>query len=144
MKKIITAILVLLLAQTAYAGTYMFREKASKINRWLEAKGESGSTYDMLNSNFSGYSTLAAGTLRDHVGNVMGQHGYTGTVEDQLAGFFTTTTSTIGWGDAERAFWVNDTYTFDPSGGGGPSGDAFLLELADYILLETGDYLLLE
>jgi len=119
MKKIIITILILLLAQTAYAGTYMFRDKASKIDRWLIAKGESGTTYDMLNSNFASYSTLSEGTLRDHVGNVMGQHGYTGTIEEQLASFFTSTTSVAGWGDAERAFWVNDSYTFNPSSGSG-------------------------
>ena len=30
------------------------------------------------------------------------------------------------------------------AGGGGPSGDALLLESGDFILLETGDFLLLE
>ena len=29
-------------------------------------------------------------------------------------------------------------------GGGGPAGDALLLETGDYILLETGDFILLE
>ena len=29
-------------------------------------------------------------------------------------------------------------------GGGGPAGDALLLETGDFVLLETGDYLLLE
>ena len=29
-------------------------------------------------------------------------------------------------------------------GGGGPSGDAYLLETGDYFLLETGDFMLLE
>lgn len=34
---------------------------------------------------------------------------------------------------------------YDPAAGGGPSGDALLLETGtDYILLESGDFLLLE
>ena len=108
-------LLALLLTTSVYAGTYMFRDKASNIDRWLTAKGESGSTYDMLYSNFSAYSTLGAGTLYDHVDNVMSQHGYSGTMDDKLSGFFETTTSVSGRGDAERSFWANDSYTFDPS-----------------------------
>ena len=30
------------------------------------------------------------------------------------------------------------------AGGGGPSGDAYLLETGDFLLLETGDFMLLE
>ena len=145
MRKLIALIVMLsLLATNAFAGTYMFREKASKIDRWLEAKGESGTTYDKLRNHFRGYSNLASGSLYDDVNDVMGQFGYSGALDDRLTGFFQAQTSQPNRYEAERAWWSNDSYSFDPSGGGGPSGDAFLLETGDYILLETGDYLLLQ
>jgi hypothetical protein len=39
---------------------------------------------------------------------------------------------------------ISETTASPGAGGGGPSGDALLLETGDYLLLETGDYLLLE
>ena len=48
--------------------------------------------------------------------------------------------------DAGFYNWDSMT-TFDasaPGGGGGPSGDAYLLEAGDYYLLETGDFMLIE
>jgi hypothetical protein len=131
MNKLITlTMLLIFLTVNAYAGTYMFRDKADNIDRWLEAKGESGSTYDMLFSQFSGFSTLSVGSLYDHVDNVMVQFGYSGTLQDKLTGFFEATTSQRGRGDAERSFWANDSYSFDPN----PS------EPGNFVFVDTNNF----
>ena len=143
MKKVfITILIMLIMCQTAYAGTYMFRDKASRIARWLAVKGHTGTVYDALISYFSDKSGLTGATLYDNVNQTMLDLGYNGTIRDKLDAFFIDTTSVTGAADAERAFWANDSYDFGT--GTGPSGDALLLETGDFILLETGDYLLLQ
>ena len=118
-KKIVTiVILSFMLVSTAYAGTYMFNDKASKIRSWMASNGESGSAYDMLMAHFSGLSGLANGTLYDHVDATLTNLGYTGTLNDKLSAFFVATTSVANPRDAERAFWANSSYSFSSGGGG--------------------------
>jgi hypothetical protein len=140
MKRLIISIALLLSVTTlAHARTYMFRDKPSNIKRWMNAKGCGGSTFDSMMCYFTSLSNISNGTLYDHVNDVLTQNGCSGTMEDKVSCFFSTKKGD-GGRDGERAFWQDDSQTFEVAAG----TDVLLLETGDRILLETGDGILIE
>jgi hypothetical protein len=136
MKKIIVLLFLILFVGNAEAQFFYFREKPSRIHQWMNAKGYSGSTYDMSYAYFQSLSGLSEGTLYDHLVKVLGDLGYTGTIRDQLSSFFQEKTGVSGHREAESAFWADSNLdfnlqSFDPGDGLLLTDDSSFLLLVD-------------
>lgn len=89
-----------------------FRDKSSKIENWMKAKGYSQKISNALVSYFQSKSGLSNVKLYDHLRKTLLDMGYSGTIEDQLSKFFTEKTGIINRNDSERAFWDNTSLDF--------------------------------
>lgn len=122
-------------------GYYFFCGKPEKINRWMSAKGFTGTLSNSVINYFKSKSGIQSNNLYDHLRKTLLDLGYIGTIPDQLNSFFENKTGILNRDDAERYFWDNDSLDFSS---GAALGNNLLLEDASYILLESSDKISLE
>lgn len=89
----------------------LFKARASLMISWFNAKGYSGTLMDMLHEYFQNQSGLAVGTLYDHINKSING---TGNARQNLDAFFKESTGIDYPRDAERAFFENTDYSFQP------------------------------
>jgi hypothetical protein len=90
----------------------LFNAYPSRIHAWFRAKGFPGEYSDSMTNYFKSKSGLSSGTPFDHINKTVNGLGFSGTLADQLRGFFTFKTGKQNPVDAENAFWDNTSLDF--------------------------------